>query len=155
MYFWLLTRVELSDNQKVQKFSLNFLIIRKFNHVWLNFLRLNFLTTSLYITIIFYLFNLNPYEPLYHLHLISPSSLCWTILLSESSTLLWLNFLRLNFLTASLIAKSLKLWTLLKFRILLDCWWLLHIVIPLILIGYLQPNTTFANQLFKHFVYRN
>ena len=31
MYFWLLTRVELSDNQKVQKFSLNFLIIRKFN----------------------------------------------------------------------------------------------------------------------------
>ena len=38
--------VELSDNQKIQKFSLNFLIIRKFNHVWLNFLRLNFLTTS-------------------------------------------------------------------------------------------------------------
>ena len=43
--------VELSDNQKIQKFSLNFLIIRKFNHVWLNFLRLNFLTTSFTISI--------------------------------------------------------------------------------------------------------
>ena len=31
MYFWLLTRVELSGNQIVQTVLLNYLIIRKFN----------------------------------------------------------------------------------------------------------------------------